>query len=64
VESYNCTIFLQHQTLQLTTVKFDEEEDSHPECVSFTIDMVQNNASCEISAYSQNKESRVGFRVS
>jgi hypothetical protein len=61
MESYNCTIFLQHQTLQLTTVKFDEEEDSRPERVSFTINMVQDNASCEISANSQNKKSRVWF---
>ncbi len=37
LESHNCTIFLQHQTLQLTKVKFVEEENSLPKCVSFTI---------------------------
>ncbi len=50
LESHNCTIFLQHQTLQLTKVKFVEEENSLPKCVSFTINMVQNGALCEITA--------------
>jgi hypothetical protein len=50
LESHNCTIFLQHQTLQLTKVKFVEEENSLPKCVSFTINMVPNSALREITA--------------
>jgi len=61
LESHNCTIFLQHQTLQLTKVKFVEEEKSLPKCVSFTINMVQNSALCEITAIVPGKKIRACF---